>query len=85
MFKNSGSLSVDSLCLLSVVVGYLYTKFNSLVFFSGINPQIIPTQPLSMNKLSSAQTTNKPSVSSNLYAVSTGPIRAITKYLNIYY
>ena len=85
MFSLSLVLAVESMCLASVLV--LALSAHSIFWFSGsgINPQIVLSQPRQMNKLSSAQNTNASTVKLKLSNVSTGPIRAITKYLNINY
>jgi hypothetical protein len=81
MYKSS-LLTVDSMCVDSVVNDGLFTHKNVFSFSSGINSVFVPTKTGLINNLSPALNTNNLSVNLNLSNVSTVPIRAITKYLN---
>jgi hypothetical protein len=85
MFKSGCLLVVDYLCFISAVTTGLFTQNKSVVFAGGINPRFVPTEASLINKLSSVQIKNTSLVNLELSNVSTGPIRAITKYLTIYY
>lgn len=77
-----GLLVVDGLCVSSVLTSGLFALVFSEFFSRGISPVFVPSGQDLITKLSSNQTTNILPVNSNLYPVSTTPIRAITKYLN---
>lgn len=83
MSKFIKVLVVDSVCLISVVVRGLYTKLSKVSYVSGINSYFIPSNTAAINTLSPAIKLNITSINLSLCAVSTGPIRTITKYLNI--
>ena len=85
MFSVGCSLVVDYVWFIGAVVARLFTQNKLPNFVGGINPTFVPTETSLINSLSSAHFMNTSLVNLGFSNVSTGPIRAITKYLTIYY
>ena len=85
MFRKACSLVVDYVWFVGAVIGRLFTQNKTSNFVGSINPVFVPTQTSLINSLSPARFMNSSLVNFSFSNVSTGPIRAITKYLTIYY
>ena len=80
---NKPVLAVEELCVGGVVNTKLVDLNFGSFFKSCISWVFVPNEPCLINLSSTNRITNKTLVSFSLYPISTTPIRAITKYLNI--